>query len=327
MNEKALGVLEQYDLNINETFRIRGNYGCETSTGKYIMQEYNNSNEKMSTMKVLYNYLEENGFSTDYVVANKEGNYVSVSEDGYTYILKRWFIGEECSFTNLQNIKTAANLLGKFHKCFKDTTKLFEDEKGFHSGENMLDSFGRHNKEMICIRNYIKKRKNKNYFEMELQSIIDEYKNQAIKGWEELKKSSYAEEYQKAIENKIINHGNFNHHNIIFTDEGPVLINMMKINYAPQIQDLYDFLRKVMEKNDWNIDIGKMVIDAYDSTRNISDSEYNMLKIMLSYPEKFWKIINYYYNSNKAWYSDKNEEKLKQFQKQETLRWKFIDTL
>lgn len=45
---------------------------------------------------------------------------------------------------------------------------------------------------------------------------------------------------------------------------------------------------------------------------------------MLCYPEKFWKIINYYYNSNKAWYSEKNEDKLKQFQKQEKNRWDFI---
>lgn len=29
---------------------------------------------------------------------------------------------------------------------------------------------------------------------------------------------------------------------------------------------------------------------------------------MLSYPEKFWKIINYYYNSNKAWYSEKTRK-------------------
>lgn len=27
------------------------------------------------------------------------------------------------------------------------------------------------------------------------------------------------------------------------------MVNMSKINYAPQLQDLYDWLRKVMEKN------------------------------------------------------------------------------
>ena len=47
MNEKALTVLEQYDLNIKGTYRTKGNYGCTTDEGKYLLMEYNNSNEKM----------------------------------------------------------------------------------------------------------------------------------------------------------------------------------------------------------------------------------------------------------------------------------------
>ena len=91
MNERALTVFEQYELDITETFKIRGNYGCNTPDGKYILQEYDNSNDKMVSMKSLYNHLESSGIKTDYVIPNKEDRYVSVSEDGYTYILKKWF--------------------------------------------------------------------------------------------------------------------------------------------------------------------------------------------------------------------------------------------
>ena len=88
MNEKSLTVLEQYELKIKGTYRSKGNYGCTTDKGKYILQEYNNSDEKMKTMSVFYDFLEKNHFITDRVVANKEGKFVTVSEDGYTYILK-----------------------------------------------------------------------------------------------------------------------------------------------------------------------------------------------------------------------------------------------
>ena len=47
MNEKSLSVLEQYDLEVLSTYRFKGNYGCDTPTGKYILQQYENSNEKM----------------------------------------------------------------------------------------------------------------------------------------------------------------------------------------------------------------------------------------------------------------------------------------
>ena len=105
------------------------------------------------------------------------------------------------------------------------------------------------------------------------------------------------------------------------------MINIQKLNYSLQIQDLYDFLRKVMEKNNWDLKLGKNIINEYSEIKPITVREYEVLKALLSYPEKFWKIINYYYNSNKAWYSEKNEDKLKQFRNSEKIRWDFIDNI
>ena len=327
MNEKSLTVLEQYDLEVKSTYRTKGNYGCETKSGKYILQEYNNSNEKMEIMKTLYNYLEKNGFTTDFVVQNKDGRYVSVSDDGYSYILKRWFNADDCDIKNVHNICMGARNLGKFHKCCRDTRDLWEENKEFHPGTNLIQAFQRHNNEIIRIRNYIRKRKNKNYFEMSLQSIIEPYYNQAILALNMLEESAYQEEYDNALANKSLNHGSYNYHNIMIDGDRIVMVNMMKINYAPQIQDLYDFLRKVMEKNQWNIGIGEKILEVYGSECELTDKDMIILKAMFHYPEKFWKIINYYYNSNKAWYSEKNEDKLKQFQKQEDLRRKFIENM
>lgn len=327
MNEKALTVLEQYDLEINSTYRNKGNYGCDTSTGRYILQEYNNSNEKMATMKILYNRLESNGFKTDYVIENKEGSYVSISEDGYAYIVKRWFDAEECSAYNENHILSATEKLADFHKTCENTCDWWGEDKGLHTGKNILQKFSRHNKEIIQIRNYIKKRKNKNYFEIALQKINDSYYEQGVSAVNMIENSEYVKEFEESICNKSINHGSFNHHNIMFDKNNVIFVNMTKVNFAPQIQDLYDFLRKIMEKNNWDIDLGKKMLDVYDKKRKISVSEYNILKAMLCYPEKFWKIINYYYNSNKSWYSEKNEDKLIQFQKQEKYRWNFIKNM
>lgn len=133
MNEKALTVLGGYDLEIRNTYRTKGNYGCETSNGKYILQEYNNSNDKMEVMKKLYDYIEKSGIASDYVIANKEGNFVSVSEDGYSYILKRWFDADECNVNNVQHLCMGAKQLGKFHKICGDMTEIYDEDKGFHA--------------------------------------------------------------------------------------------------------------------------------------------------------------------------------------------------
>ena len=43
-----------------------------------------------------------------------------------------------------------------------------------------------------------------------------------------------------------------------------------------------------------------------DSNNNLTELYYR-----LAYPEKFWKIVNFYYNSRKVWIPEKNSEKLR----------------
>ena len=44
--------------------------------------------------------------------------------------------------------------------------------------------------------------------------------------------------------------------------------------------------------------------------RPISSEEWENLQNRFTYPEKYWKLANYYFSHNKAWISGKNTEKL-----------------
>ena len=93
------------------------------------------------------------------------------------------------------------------------------------------------------------------------------------------------------------------------------------------MRDLYDFLRKVMEKNGWQAELGKSLIDAYDRERKLEETERRVLYAMLLYPEKYWKLVNFYYNSRKSWMSSKNLEKLLRIRAQEEKRACFLKEL
>ena len=207
MNEKALTVLSQYDLDIKGTYRSKGNYGCITDNGKYILQEYNYSNKKMDTLSTFYDFLEKGGFVTDGVVKNIEGNCVSISEDGYTYILKKWFDAEECGNNNETQLIMAVKNLAEFHKLTENTTNL-NIEENIHPGKNYNKIFRRHTCEILNIKNYIKKRKNKNYFEMYLNKIIEEYYNQAKDALKLLEQSQYNEMYDECQKKKTMERWN-----------------------------------------------------------------------------------------------------------------------
>ena len=327
MNEKSLTVLEQYEINLKEIFRTKGNYGCVTEKDIYILQEYNDGEKKGGTHNLIGTYLEKNGLCCDYPIPNKEGKYVSVSIDGYTYILKKWFNARECDISLKTDIMKSVSKLGKFHSITENTYDLWNDEYGLHNIDNIINVYERHNREIIKVRNYINKRKNKSKFELDLQVEIGKYYRQGEQGIWELKNSSYEQLYKEAIANKSVCHGVFNHHSVLFEDGKTIVINMKKFGYGLQLYHFYGYLRKIMEKNEWDEELAWEVMDTYSLQVNLTKEKIRVLWSFFVYPEKFWKIINYYFNSNKAWSSDKNQEKLKQFQFQEEKRQQFIAQL
>jgi Ser/Thr protein kinase RdoA (MazF antagonist) len=102
---------------------------------------------------------------------------------------------------------------------------------------------------------------------------------------------------------------------------------MEHLSPAPGINDFCLFFRKVCQKHDWSIDIAATMLDAYQNRRAIPPIELRSLRLMLEYPEKFWKIADHYYNSKKSWMPSNNLEKLNRLIKQEKNKEKLINKL
>jgi hypothetical protein len=80
-----------------------------------------------------------------------------------------------------------------------------------------------------------------------------------------------------------------------------------------------------MEKNNWQTDLGKELLTAYSDKCRLDDYSRADLYYRMAYPEKFWKIVNFYYNSRKSWIPGKNAEKLDKLIKQEPEKQSFLD--
>jgi Ser/Thr protein kinase RdoA (MazF antagonist) len=122
-------------------------------------------------------------------------------------------------------------------------------------------------------------------------------------------------------------HGSYTYHNLLFYGSRTITTNFDKAEVGIQIRDLYDFLRKVMEKNGWEGEIGLDVLSAYGKERSLEKEEKILLYAMLLYPEKYWKLVNFYYNSRKSWISSRNLEKLIRIRAQEENRADFLKEL
>ena len=122
-------------------------------------------------------------------------------------------------------------------------------------------------------------------------------------------------------------HGEYNYHNIIMTKEGIATTNFEKFRRDIQVEDLYYFLRKTMEKNGWKQDLGRRMIASYEEKRSLSEEERHLLYTLLLYPEKYWKQCNFYYNGKKSWMSSKSYEKLLRIRGQEEGRIQFLEMI
>ena len=139
-----------------------------------------------------------------------------------------------------------------------------------------------------------------------------------------LKESSYEKLRESSLADCSVCHGTYNYHNVLMLDKDVAVVNFDHANINVQIEDVYFFLRKVMEKHDWNVKLGYQIINKYGAINSISDEEWEVFKIMLLYPEKYWKVLNQYNNARKSWIPDKNAAKLQAVYEKQELKMNFV---
>ena len=150
---------------------------------------------------------------------------------------------------------------------------------------------------------------------------------QALSAEEQLLARKQEELQKKSIEDGCLCHGDYNQHQVLFGRDGIATTNFMKCRYDVQVSDLYQFLRKILEKQNWSPQLGRAILNAYEQVRPLSSAEWENLRLRLLYPEKFWKLANHYYGRNKAWLPEKNVEKLEILVHQQDRRNLFLKML
>ena len=185
----------------------------------------------------------------------------------------------------------------------------------------LLNLCEKHNRELKQTKNYMRSKKKKNAFEMLFLKEYEPFYEKAVKVTEALKNVECGEELYGFC------HGDYNQHSIIFAKQGIAVVGLERFTYDLQIRDLANFVRKMMEKNNWNVELGMALIQAYNEIHAVQEQEGQYLYFFLAYPEKFWKLANHYNNAHKSWLSERNVEKLEKVILQEEKREQFLSLL
>lgn len=321
MNDRNTEVLGQYHLEIRTIRKGRGAWICETDQGLKLLREYKGTLKRLEFEEAALNLLREEGEARiDQYIRNKENELVSVGGDGCRYIVKDWYNDRECNIRDEEEMAGAVSQIARLHKLLREVKLLEEWNLGSILSEPMADEMERHNRELRRARNFISGKHKKSDFELCVMGNFTMFYGQAEEAQKGLKEMSLA----GRIPEHFLCHGELNQHHILMGSGYTAIIEFNRMHMGVQIADLYHFIRKAMEKNGWSLRLGTKLLEAYNKILPMGREEREYLYYLFSYPEKYWKQLNFYFNANKAWIPAKNVEKLKNLENQQKERERFL---
>lgn len=318
-------IVNQYNIQVRNSYKGRGAIILETDLGLKLLKEIKLHEDKIMFLCQYQEIVSKDGFYVDKMIRNKEGE-LFVLEDNKKYIIKDWVEGRELYFNDKNEVLVAIRYLAKIHRVNVSAIKNPAYEK-FNKANSLIETLEKHNKELVRIRNGIKRMGRWSEFDLLFLKSFDCYYNEAKKSIASINKI-YEKVLNQYNKNQAITHGQYNHHNLLFNENKDLhIFNFEYACYNLPIIDLYSMLRKTLEKNDWDIKFGLEAVEEYNKIYELSKEERQLLAYLFAYPEKYWKISNYYFNLNKAWKPKQTLIKLKRLIGQEEKKQKFIEEL
>jgi CotS family spore coat protein len=291
----------QYQLKIHEMIPKRGVYLLKTNKGNKCLKKVSYGQQKLM---YLYNAKEKiisNGFDKiDKYFLTPEGlPYATVNED--LYIITDWIDGRECDFRNEEELMSSAKALAEFHKA----------ARGFLSDETLKPrndigklpaTFEKRLHTLNKMREIARKKKRKSDFDMLYLSNIDYYNNNAREAIKKLDINCYGRVCQGAFEDKVLCHHDYTYHNILIDKND--IVNIIDFDYCKeeiQIYDLCTLLVKALKRLEWNRSSSEKILGSYNQVKSITRDEINVIKAILVFPQRFWRLANRYYYREAGW--------------------------
>lgn len=318
MSDKLSEVYECYDMTVISTGKGRGMNIVKTDKGIRALQPLSMSESRLAKEIELLSAVAAAGYpNVDSCICNRDGDYITYDRYHTPYILKHYYEGRECNIRTETDMVKAVDNLAELHIAMEKVERIpLENE----SMCKPLYTMERRNRELQRVRNYIRKKPSKSEFEYLYLSCFDQYYNQGWQVHTAMKEDPELKQYARLS----YCHGTYNQHNVLILKDGMATVNFDHYSVDHPITDLYTFIRKAMEKNEYQMELLVRLLETYTTKYPFEKQDYRLLYYLLWFPEKFWKISNQYNNMNKAWTSPKMQEKLQTVIEQECKKQKLL---
>jgi spore coat protein I len=287
-----------YNFKVNNISHFRDHYILNTSMGKKVLKNHHLSEGRLLFINSAKNHIYRNGFtSIDLYDQNIQSDpFINIQGDNYT--VSSYIEGKECNFDSTEDVILASRALALMHKASKGfkypSNSIPKDDLG------MLPSFFQ--KRLDEIKKVKKSAlKGKSNFDYKVLEYSDYFYKLGEEARNNIISSKYFDLVKVTKDEGFICHHDFTHNNILINNNLASILNFEFCTCELKIYDISNLLKRKLRKCNWDIDAAKIILDEYRNIESISLDELYIIKAMLKFPQKFWRVINKYYNSKKSW--------------------------
>jgi CotS family spore coat protein len=291
-------VSEVFGLEVRNMVPYKDTFLIVTPQGRKVIRKMPFSPERLNFVHGAKEHLADKGFTgVDRYLCTLSGEPYFNFDNG-CYTLVDFIDGRECNFDNDLDVKRAAVALAEMHKA----SRGYLAPAGCKVQDDLGKLPGYFSKRLDDIRKMKKQgKRGKGRFDQLFLEYVDYFFDMGENAAQELNSSGYARLVEITREEGIFCHHDYTHHNIIMEDEKVSLVNFDYCCFELKIYDIANFIRRKMRKCEWDISKTELIIDSYNSVEPLSADEMAVMKIILKFPQKFWRVVNRYYNSRRSW--------------------------
>ena len=148
MDDRNQEVFRRYDIRVYTTYKARGAVVLETDHGLLLLKNFEGSTARVEFENAAKEFLIQQGYpNVDLYLRNVDGDLITEDFMGNKYVLKNWFVGEECNLKETSDIISATSNLAFMHSLMVDM--VIDDElKQKNLQPSLFDLFEKRNREL-----------------------------------------------------------------------------------------------------------------------------------------------------------------------------------
>ncbi len=329
---------------------------CASRSESYMLKPCLDTADRKIFTFAVHTHLDENGFpNTDRILKTSAGS-IFIELCGRIYTCSHLPQGRQCSVENDSDLKNAASLLAAMHNASAGfhparaaeiiNTILPEKEASYYVKNELgsiLPLYEHRSSELARFKRLASRSRGR--FDYEYLSIAEYYCSVAADMCKALEESQYSALSQACSETGAICHRDYTSHNILFFPYDPEhrekipgsaagrsersccaggIINFENAVIDLPLFDITNLIKRRMRKCGWRSADVDTILNNYCKIRPLSQDEIEVIKIVLRFPQKLWRIVNKYYNSRRSWCEKSCLLKLSEIKKERTQIEEFI---